>query len=376
MFLDQLTSHEFQQVSSNLDRKYNHYLMDYIRDPYGIPNESYEEMVNRISLDYEMLDEIYTSSISNPPKLYSLMHSNTGQFGTNDKVSAVNEKWILALFEMNFNREGLSLNNKKNSIYDLTRIQPQPYWSTNHLLMKINDDTGQSVEFITGESNTKNDWEICFGAAEFTNNKIILTSLPRAEGLIWLKNNSYSGSYTVSSILKGNKKGSQSIYLNAQKDLSQYIKIELIDDKIQISEKANKDKSEQIREVFVLNPESVNDNNKQLDIKEKGESLIFIHLSEDKLSLSINDTLLANNININVTDKGYVGLSSSFSGYGYSQRNLYDEIYDGIFEDFTITSLYDDHVTLYSTKLSGREKIIYKSKTMLQNIVDWFIINL
>ena len=43
-------------------------------------------------------------------------------------VSYENEKWIRKLFTMNFNREGCSFNQRNSSLYDLTRMQPQPYW--------------------------------------------------------------------------------------------------------------------------------------------------------------------------------------------------------------------------------------------------------
>ena len=67
-------------------------------------------MKTRISYDYETLRRIYQAEIGYVPKLYTLMHSNTGSFGNNDKVSAVNEYWIKELFKMNFNREGYCLN--------------------------------------------------------------------------------------------------------------------------------------------------------------------------------------------------------------------------------------------------------------------------
>ena len=47
--LGQLEPLEHASVSSYLGRKYNHYLMDYIRDEYGIPKESYTKMKERIS---------------------------------------------------------------------------------------------------------------------------------------------------------------------------------------------------------------------------------------------------------------------------------------------------------------------------------------
>jgi len=152
-YLGELDPLEHASVAPYLGRKYNHYLMDYIRDEDGIPKESYTRMKERISYDYKALRDIYTKSIGYVPGMYILMHSNTGSFGNNDKVSAVNEYWIKELFKMNFNREGFCFNQRNSSIYDLTRMQPQAYWYTNHLLMRIKYDINQDLEFVKGDLN-------------------------------------------------------------------------------------------------------------------------------------------------------------------------------------------------------------------------------
>lgn len=126
-FLGRMNSLQFSEQSSNIRRDYNHYLMDYIRDEDNVPVESYEEMKDRIDYDYEKSEKIYEEKLGKNPDLNILMHSNTGQFGTNNRASKINEKWIKELYKMNFNREGYSLNTKDNSIYDLTRIDPQSY---------------------------------------------------------------------------------------------------------------------------------------------------------------------------------------------------------------------------------------------------------
>jgi peptidoglycan/xylan/chitin deacetylase (PgdA/CDA1 family) len=51
-------------VQPVLGRKYNHYLMDYLRDENGYPLESYQAMKNRISFDYEKLDDVYKKDLA------------------------------------------------------------------------------------------------------------------------------------------------------------------------------------------------------------------------------------------------------------------------------------------------------------------------
>ena len=56
-----------------LSRRYNHYLMDFIRDKYGVPKESATRMYYRIGYDYERLEELYREGIGYVPGLYVLM---------------------------------------------------------------------------------------------------------------------------------------------------------------------------------------------------------------------------------------------------------------------------------------------------------------
>jgi len=166
-FLGELDPLHYAMLSPFLGRSYNHYLMDYLRDESGNPQESYLRMKERISYDYEKLRDVYSSELGYVPRLYTLMHSNTGTFGNDNAVSAVNGYWIQDLFAMNFNREGSCFNKRNSSLYDLTRMQPQPFWPVNHLLMRIKYDTQQPVSFVSGDEARLEKWQLLAGAAEF-----------------------------------------------------------------------------------------------------------------------------------------------------------------------------------------------------------------
>ena len=151
-YLGEMTPVDFTKVSRYVRREYNHYLMDFIRDENDIPMESYNQMQERIAGDYYSMEKIYEERVGRLPKLYTLMHSNTGQFGTNEKVSKENAIYIQKMFEMNFNREMYSYNDLESDMLDLTRMQPQPYWSKNHLLMRIWGDTNKELAFVVGDT--------------------------------------------------------------------------------------------------------------------------------------------------------------------------------------------------------------------------------
>jgi hypothetical protein len=368
-YLGRLNSVEFAEVASNIERDYNHYLMDYIRDEYKIPTESYEEMKQRIDSDYEALFKVYTKEISQVPKLYALMHSNTGKFGTNDKVSEINSKWIKELFNMNFNREGYSLNSVDSSIYDLTRIQPQSYWSTNHLLMRISDDTKQGVEFVVGDEEKASKFKEVLGQAEFKDDTIILTSLPQGKGTLKLLNSDNYKDLKVSTMLNGNVVGSQAIYLRSNEDQSSSICIQLMNNVISIIE--NSKGSSNVIFSLILSEDHVENEEDKFDIKDRGSRKINITLSNNKISLDLDEANIVKDLKVTNECEGSVYLESSWGEYGYSQRNIADDVYDGVFKKLKIVDFSDNE--LYDSSLKGIDNILYYFKNSFNKIIDWFI---
>lgn len=374
-FLGDLTSIEFSELQDTIDRDYNHYLMDYIRDEDSVPLESYDEMKARISSDYEKLSDIYNNELGGVPELYAIMHSNTGQFGTNNRVSDVNEEWINKLFAMNFNREGFSLNTKESSIYDLTRLQPQAYWSTNHLLMRLYDDTKEEVNFVIGDEEKSSDFEEVKGQMEFIDDKIILTSLPKETGLLKLENSEGYNDVNTSVYLNGNVIGSQGIYLRSNDDLSNSLAVKLINDKIEVTETLGGNKEVIFSKELNTFGESLTfSNGAKVDIKEKGNKKLDIILSGNNLSINIDDETIVSNLEVKVLNKGSVYLESAFGEYGYSQRNIADDVYDGVFKELKITDINEE--VLYDSTLNGFELIKYNVKNIFNKVINWFIKNL
>lgn len=364
-YLGNLNSIEFAESASSIERDYNHYLMDYIRDEYNIPKESYEEMKQRIDSDYRALSKVYTKEISQVPKLYALMHSNTGQFGTNDKVSEINGKWIKELFNMNFNREGFSLNTIDSSIYDLTRIQPQSYWSTNHLLMRILDDTKQDIEFVVGDKEKASKFKEVSGKAEFKDDTIILTSLSEGKGVLKLLNSDTYKDVKVSTILNGNIIGSQGIYLRANDDQSDSLCVRLMNNVISIIENSKGSSN------VIFSLDLSKNKEEKFDIRDGGSRKVDITLANDKISIDIDGTNIAKDLDVTNENQGSIYLESAWGEYGYSQRNIADDVYDGVFKKFRITDVNDNE--LYDSSLKGVDSIIYSLRNFTDKIIDWFI---
>lgn len=428
-YLGELDPLEHASVAPYLSRKYNHYLMDYIRDEYGVPKESYTKMKDRISYDYKAVQDIYSQSIGYVPGTYILMHSNTGSFGNNDKVSAVNEFWIKELFKMNFNREGFCFNQRNSSVYDLTRMQPQAYWYTNHLLMRIKYDINQELEFVKGDLGKHQAWETLKGAAEIQDETIILTSLPKDKGLLRLKNSNDFQDMKVSVRLKGNKLGLQKLYLRADESLNRYVSVYILNNILYVTDKNNSVEKELLKldldkhdgkinlsipedkkaaemrelETFLKyadsaekakiyaqrlkdknldNPPSISQGAAEyvpeLSVHAKGDRNLLLALKGDRMTIMVDGKEVVKDLSIANTKAGSVYLETAWGGYGWSQRNLADDVYDGVFDKLMITENIgiETEKILYDSKPQGLDAVKIKVKQLWDSLINFFIVNL
>lgn len=431
-FLGQMTSDEFVRVNQYLGRDYNHYLMDYIRDEDRIPTESDQAMESRISQDYHFMEQIYSDEVGAVPELYCLMHSNTGRYGNTVSVSQANAENIEDLFEMNFNRDGYALNTTESSIYDLTRLQPQAYWNTNHLLMRVKADLPekqkQNIVFVTGKTKRDREraeeWILKSGAAEFKKDSLVVTSEPEGEGLAELKDVSVKNA-EISVELQGNKIGGQTIYLRDSKDHSRYIAVALQNNHLVVSEKGTgsrstlfdkdlhdlvdvserisveEDKKNSLVDEYKMRgrfadsasdsfifykaaneaarvktrsvAEGADEYIPELQINDLGDTALKIRLEENQLQVWVDGTDVTGTIDVSVLDGGAVRLGSNWGGWGYSRRNVADDVYDGVFGKLVIE---EENQMIYDGRLPEFEKVLDALNDKWNAVLNWFIKNL
>lgn len=428
-FLGQMTSDEFVRINEYLGRDYNHYLMDYIRDEDRIPTESKREMESRITQDYRYMESIYTSQLGYVPGLYCLMHSNTGRFGNTATVSAINRENIEDLFSMNFNRDGFTLNTNASSPYDLTRLQPQACWTNNHLLMRIWDDLPEDrkseIQFFTGEAAQRDMpfWTLEQGAAEYREDRILLTSTPQGEGILRLKD-TCEGDIHISTRLLGNQLGTQTVYLRADEALQSAIAVSLENNILSVSQKSGgsreslfeldlhelvpvEDRISQeedsraalaaeynmrgrfadsaadsavfyaaaqkaLREPARSVAQGAEEYIPELQINTQGDTLLEISLEGTMLRVCVNGQDVTGPISVDCPEGG-IALGTAWGGFGYSQRNVADDVYDGVFKNLTVAS---GGETLFDNRLEGWNLVWDRIKTGWNSTLNWFITNL
>ncbi len=457
-FLGQLSAKEYVEMRPYLGRDYNHYLMDFLRDENRIPVESTSQMRKRIDYDYDMMRKVYTEKFGYVPETYALMQANTGRFGDNDKVSDQNKKNIEQLFPLNFNREGFSINRADDDEYDLTRMQAQAYWRTNHLLMRIKDDLEDDekdwIRFIPGDEKKAEDWEVAKGAAQFEENVIALTSLPGKTGRMLLLNEvEMPEDICVFADLEGNVLGQQSIVLRSDTEGKSGLEVMLRDDHLIIRTQQNgrdrdifdkdlyeltdeKDRilveedneaayetelaararfSEDMKEGIIYHYEE-RDAKKEakenvttyaeggeeyvpgFDMNDKGSRKTVLLLQDGKISVTVDGHLIADRVDVSnfKASEDAFALECGVPDEDYSQRNLTDDVYDGIYLDLSVMGVnegFSDAVysklangklerkdeglyPVYDNSMQGFELFKDRQSRFWNAVIDWFIANL
>lgn len=424
-YFGHIDSNVYNTITSYIERDYNHYLMDYIRDADRLPTESYEEMLARIKSDYDSMYYIYQEHMDAVPSFYALMHSNTGQFGSDDDVSAVNEKYIRDNYTINFNREGYSLNTVESSAYDLTRMQPQSNWYANHLIMRIVDDTGEEPVFVVGDETEAKNWDLVKGAAEYRKDTIVVTSAPSSTGMIQLPLDLNNTSIDVT--LDGNVAGVQRLLFSESATSDNSVEIVIDYNKLYINNHSLEGTGNvlelSLREFDGLDEISVNEDEQQgllsysgsviqyekkydilqnaallqkqveemevlsvdnggeeyievIGINDRGSRSLSIELKDGSISLALDTKVVINNLDLGRSlDYQFLSLGSgavSDVQEQYSQRNIYDDVYDGVFTNLSVKDLTTGDVK-YDYVLKGWDQVSDTIRTWFQKVTTFIM---
>lgn len=314
--------------------------------------------------------DVYEDKLGYVPSVYVLMHANTGRFGNNREVSDTNERWICDLFAMNFNREGYCFNQRNSSIYDLTRMQPQPYWPVNHLLMRIKYDINQPITFEKGEKRHQEDWENTKGAAEIKEEKYILTTLPEGEVLSRLN--------------------SKKDFRDARELYREKIAV-ILGQKIPSKEEMKREAEVTENEAFARYADSPAEAKEYLaraeyrkqhpaasvedgaepdtemtSFHERSSHDIDIAFKDDALTVTVDGKPAVEDLSLGNTQRGGILLGADWKSDAWSQRNLADDVYDGVFDKFTVLSNpgkdEKDEKVLFTMQYTGLEHYEHRAK--------------
>ncbi len=424
-YLGHMNLSEFLAIHDYCKRDYNHYLMDFLRNEDRLREESVEEMEKRIAYDYERMKSLYEEDAGYVPLMYVLMHSNTGAFGNNSLVSDRNKEEMSRIFGMNFNRQGSCLNTQDASIYDLTRLQSRHYFTTNHLLMRIWDDTGDDVVFRVGDAKEAAKWYVDDGVVEFDgDDRINLTTVPYGQGRMVLKD-TLVDDVELNVLLQGNVVGRQSIYLRTDRNLEEGVELRLKDNVFHVldngkellsvdlflfdggpfiskaeneleglkamqkaiiefdeDEERRMEAETELERLEKIIPVSVEDGGEiyepELDISMRDERALRAMLKGNRLSVWIDDKAVVENLMVESTSRGNIGLLAEVTENieRFSQANLDDDVYDAVFLDLQLTRPVAPESVYYQYTLNRLNSVKHRISTIWDQITTFLQDNL
>ncbi len=187
--------------------------------------------------DYDSINTIYTKQLGYAPLLYAILPTEGADGDAAQNTRAQNPEGTRRAGQMALSREGEAFNTRDSSPLELTRIQAQSYWYTNHLLMRIQQDTGYPMAFQTGDSRRAAHWSIQCGRAEFRAGTIILTTPPDSPAEMHLSHSERFQNVSLRVDLDGNVVGEQAIFLRRDAQKNSFIKVALKDNSLLLSQK-------------------------------------------------------------------------------------------------------------------------------------------
>ena len=139
---------------------------------------------------------------------------------------------------------------------------------------------------------------------------------------------------------------------------------------------------EAAQELVALNqtqPETVEEGAEEyvaaIGLNDPGKRQLHIAIMGNRLSVAVDGFYAVQDVEVTASAAGYVYLQSGWGGEAYSQRNLTDDVYDGVFVDLEITQNTgaEKETVLYDNKLHGFSWVGWKAGEIWNSVLNWFI---
>ena len=89
------------------------------------------------------------------------------------------------------------------------------------------------------------------------------------------------------------------------------------------------------------------------------------------MQVAIDGRVAIENLEVDGEAGERVALLSAWGGYGWSQTNYADDVYDGVFEKVSVTD--DRGTVLYEDVLHGWDAVRRRTTQVWDAVIDWFV---
>lgn len=112
-----------------------------------------------------------------------------------------------------------------------------------------------------------------------------------------------------------------------------------------------------------------------LSYHKRGNRQLEIELHGNLLTVNVDGRPALANVQVTVTSPGKLMLESRWPGYGYSQTNLADDVYDGVFAGLKVQQWAPEKnektAVFYDLHYNGWKKYKYKARLQYTKVLDW-----
>lgn len=209
------------------------YLCDFARSSDGSV-ETREGMTKRLGEFYQESYGPLEKILDNTPIPYVFMPANAFHKMPSE-VEEANKKYIREYFHMAFTRSGSAFNPAGGDIYDLSRMQVNPMWSSEDLLHALRSWNVQCVGFKASSPESSKEWFLDPAELRVENNSIVITPEENSTVPAFLRGSDLWSNLTLSTVLEKDD-GERAIYLRYTSKES-YLRILLSGNRVMVHER-------------------------------------------------------------------------------------------------------------------------------------------
>ncbi|UJX41623.1 hypothetical protein K9F62_02675 [Desulfovibrio sp. JY] len=215
---------------------YAYYLTARLDARDGKPGETPEAFAARVAADYKQAYATITDETGKPPLGYLFMPANTLGVSLPPAIAAPNDAGLDRYFPVAFTRVGESYNSRQADPRRLARLQIDPTWSPDRLLLEIESRLPRSSFLDFSNSVLRGLWQVGTGAITANGQGLTLANPAGKDGFALLRGTEGFENFLCRVKVVPARGGAALIYLRYRNSGS-YVRIQVTEDQVIVREK-------------------------------------------------------------------------------------------------------------------------------------------
>ncbi|EFL50541.1 conserved hypothetical protein [Solidesulfovibrio fructosivorans JJ]] len=215
---------------------YAYYLTARLAAGDGKPEETPEGFDARVAADYKRAYASIADETGKPPLGYVFMPANTLGVSLPPAIAKPNDAGLARFFPVAFTRVGESYNSRQADSRRLTRLQVDPTWSPDRLLLEIESRLPQSSFLDFSNSVLHGLWQVGAGAITANGQALTLAAPAGKDGFALLRGTEGFENFLCRVKVVPARGGAALIYLR-YRDSGSYVRIQVTADQVIVREK-------------------------------------------------------------------------------------------------------------------------------------------